>query len=100
YSKPYIFILNSRDKNLYYFGSPHVRDPKSLIFSEIENSFNDANPDIVFVEGINTDDKSKFDERVKNADRDEIIDKMGESGFTLKLAIEKDVPWHCPEPTD
>ncbi len=98
---PYIFELKVGDSELYYFGTPHRRDPQDPLFAEIETAFNKANPDIVFVEGINvTGDKTKFNERVKTASREETIDHMGESGFTLKLAVKKGIDWHCPEPTD
>jgi hypothetical protein len=32
--------------------------------------------------------------------RDELIDQMGESGFTLKLGLEKGADWRSPEPAD
>ena len=98
---PYIFGLKIGDSELYYFGTPHRRDPQDPLFDEIETAFNKANPDIVFVEGINvTGDKTRFNERVKTASCEETIDRMGESGFTLKLGVDKDIEWRSPEPTD
>jgi len=101
HATPYIFELQTGDKELRYFGSPHVRDPKNPLFAEIEAAFNEANPDIVFVEGVSVrGDKTKFDERVKAASREEAIEHMGEPGFTLKLGVEKEIEWRSPEPTD
>lgn len=99
---PYIFELSAGDdKALYYFGTPHRRDPQDPLFSEIEDAFNKANPDIVFVEGVSVrGDLDKFNERVKAATREEAIEHMGESGFTLKLGVEKGIEWRSPEPTD
>jgi len=101
HATPYIFELQSGDKELRYFGAPHVRDPQNPLFGEIEAAFNDANPDIVFVEGVNVrGDRDKFNERVKAASREEAIEHMGESGFILKLGVDKGVEWRSPEPTD
>ena len=101
HATPYIFELKAEDKELYYFGSPHTSDPSNPLFAEIEAAFNNANPDIVFVEGMNVrGDKTKFNERVKSATREEAIDRMGESGLTLKLGVEKGIEWESPEPTD
>jgi len=88
HATPYIFELKAGDKELYYFGSPHISDPNNPLFAEIETAFNKANPDIVFVEGINVrGDKTKFNERVKSVTREEAIEHMGESGLTLKLGV-------------
>ena len=98
---PYVFDLKIGDKELHYFGSPHVSDPSSPVFTQIEAAFNKANPDIVFVEGVSIrGDKRKFNEKLKTETREEIIDEMGESGLTLKLGVEKGIDWESPEPTD
>ncbi len=101
HATPYIFELKVGDKELYYFGTPHSRDANDSIFKEIEDAFNKINPDIVFVEGINVrGDKTKYGEIVKAATTDEVVDRLGESGFTLKLGVEKGIDWESPEPTD
>ena len=101
HSTPYIFELKAGDTQLHYFGSPHTSDPSNPLFAEIEAAFNKANPDIVFVEGMNVrGDKTKFNERVKSATREEAIDRMGESGLTLKLGVEKGIDWESPEPNN
>ena len=98
---PYIFELKAHEKTLHYFGTRHTRDPHDPLFAQIEAAFNDSRPDIVFVEGVHViSDIHTFNERVKKASREEIIDRMGESGFTLKLALEKGIAWHSPEPSD
>ncbi|OGZ58312.1 MAG: hypothetical protein A3B96_01800 [Candidatus Spechtbacteria bacterium RIFCSPHIGHO2_02_FULL_43_15b] len=101
YPTPYTFELKTGDTQLHYFGSPHISDPQNPLFTEIEAAFNKVNPDIVFVEGINVSGyKTKFNEKVKSATREEAIDRMGESGFTLKLGVDKGIDWSSPEPTD
>ncbi len=98
---PYIFELKAQEKTLHYFGTRHTRDPQDPLFVQIETAFNEAKPDIVFIEGIHVQsDMHAFNECVKMASREEIIDRMGESGFTLKLALEKGIIWHSPEPSD
>lgn len=88
---PYVFKLKVRDKKFHYFGSRHSRNPEDPLFSEIEQTFIRANPDIVFIEGISTlVDIEKFNKEVRKAPREEIIDHMGETDFTLKLAVENE----------
>ena len=98
---PYIFELKAGDKELLYFGTPHVFDSQDPLFAKIEEAFNKTNPDMVFVEGMSNlpKDKAHFDEILK-ASREETIDKNGERGFTLKLAAERGIDWHSPEPSD
>lgn len=98
---PYIFELKSGDKKLYYFGAQHTRNPQDPLLGKIETAFDAAKPQEVFVEGINVrGDKMLFQNKVRSASRNEIVDVMGESGFTLKLAVEKGIEWRCPEPSD
>ncbi len=98
---PYTFELKVGDKELYYFGTPHSRDFNDPIFKEIKSAFDKVNPDIIFVEGMNVrGDKARFDEMIKSATLEDVIDRAGESGFTLKLGVEKGIDWRSPEPTD
>jgi hypothetical protein len=101
HTTPYVFTLQSGDKELCYFGSPHVCDTKDPLFQEIENAFNKWNPDVVFVEGVHVQgDPAQFNEKIRSASREKVIEHMGESGFALKLALEKGVDWISPEPAD
>lgn len=98
---PYIFNLMAGSKKLTYFGTRHIRKPKDPLFAEIEEAVKQADPEIVFVEGINVSgDKKLFNERIRSAPQDEVIEKMGESGFLAKLAVERGIKWHSPEPKD
>ena len=98
---PYIFSLKSRDKELFYFGAPHVRDPEDPIFSEIKTAFDKANPDLIFIEGMNASiDRNLINEKARKASTEEAIDGAGEAGFTLKLGLEKGIEWRSPEPED
>lgn len=97
---PYVFDFKFGDTRLFYFGSPHTRDPKNPLFKDIENAFNEVEPDVVFVEGINVSgDRNRFNERVKSASSQEVIEHMGEAGYALKLGVEKGIEWRSPEPT-
>ncbi|MCR4280601.1 MAG: hypothetical protein NUV82_04235 [Candidatus Komeilibacteria bacterium] len=98
---PYVFALKGAGKELRYFGAPHERDPKNPLFQEIETAFKEARPDIIFVEGINVqEDLDRFNEQVRNATPEMVIERLGESGFILKLGLEKGIEWRSPEPTD
>lgn len=96
WGESHVFPLEKGDKKLYYFGSPHVNDPSHPIFAEIEKAFNEAQPEIVFVEGVTVyGDINRFNERMKAGPRE----GLSESGFVIKLALEKGAEWHSPEPT-
>lgn len=96
---PYTFSLQSGDKELFYFGAPHVRDPKDSIFSEIKEAFDKADPDVIFIEGMNANiDRDIINEKGRSTTSEEAIEGAGEAGFALKLALEKGIDWNSPEP--
>lgn len=99
-SLPYVIECAAVGKSLTYFGTSHPeRDPQNLEYGAIILAFRSAQPDIVFVEGLNGE-QAAFDSRLKHLTHDKIIEQMGESGFMAKLAQEAEVPWRCPEPGD
>jgi hypothetical protein len=101
HGRPYIFELNHGPKELCYVGAGHTNNPDSPLFDQIEASFEKAQPEMVFVEGFSTHmDKNEFNEQIKTASREQVIEQMGESGFTIKLGVEHGLDWHSPEPTD
>ena len=97
---PYVFEIESGDKKIVYFGAEHSRDPENSMFGEIEQKFRDANPQIVFVEGMtNLEDRKQEDiEKLKEKSREEVIKELGEPGFALKLAVEAGIEIESPEP--
>lgn len=98
---PYLFELKAGEKQLRYFGSFHVMDPEDPVFEQIEKSFNEIDPDIVLVEGVSIlGDTESFNTQVKAESREQAIKEMGESGFVLKLALDKGIEWRSPEPPD
>ena len=99
---PYLYTLRSGDKELFYFGARHSRNPKDAMFAEIEKEFNAIRPDMVFVEGISglSQKRARYEEEIKNMSREKIIDFAGESGFTLALATQNSVACESPEPKD
>jgi len=101
HSTPHVFELKSGDKELLYFGAPHTHDSNSSLFEKIESAFNKINPDVVFVEGVSVKgDKEVFEQQLKAASSEEVIKRMGEGGFALKLAVDNAIDWICPEPDE
>ncbi len=87
-------------KRLTYYGSEHLNDPEHEMFSDIETRFNNANPDVVFVEGypnLNWDNKEEV-EALRNLTREEAILGYGENFFTAKLAADRGIRVESPEP--
>jgi hypothetical protein len=98
---PHVFKLTIGGAELHYFGSPHSRNPQDPLFKTIKDAFNEAQPDLVLVEGITIPkDKAVFTEQIKTFTREGAIDRAGEAGFALKLATEKGIDYHCPEPSN
>ncbi len=89
------------DKKLSYFGAPHCYEAGNPLFARIESSFKAAQPDIIFIEGMNFHgDPAILAEQIKRATAEQVIERMGESGFTMKLAIDNGIEWQSPEPSD
>ncbi|MFA5130881.1 MAG: hypothetical protein WC467_00480 [Patescibacteria group bacterium] len=98
---PYNFSLKSGDKELFYFGAPHVRDPKDSIFYEIKAAFDKADPDLVVIEGMSDSiDRNIINEKAGQSSYEEVIDSAGEAGYALKLGLEKGIEWLSLEPKD
>ncbi len=97
---PYVFEIKNENKLISYFGSRHTNDPTDPVFAMIQEKFIAANPEKVFVEGQNSiaGREGEAARWLKTREHDEIIKKMGEAGFTLKLAADHEVPFESPEP--
>ena len=97
---PYVFEITYGDKKIVYFGARHSHKPDGPMFEQIRKRFEEANPQVVFVEGM-ANLKGREEEassRAKEVSEQEVIKKFGEPGFTLKLAAESGVKFESPEP--
>ena len=96
----YVYEIKFDDKRITFFGSEHSYQPEKPMFKDIETKFKEANPQIVFVEGMHfgEDQKEQLIEEMKKADTEEVIKKWGESGFAFKLAANARVDVESPEP--
>ncbi len=97
---PYVFELNKGDKTLTYYGADHSHNPENPMFADIEQRFQKSKPQLVIVEGISQleKQKEKFKVALKESSREDIIKRMGEPGFALKLAIDAGIDVKSPEP--
>lgn len=97
----YTFTIQSGDGSLFYFGATHSNNPNNKMFLDIKKQFDEFEPDAVFIEGflqLRTEDRFKILEWAKNLNEKELIHEAGESGYTIKLAIEKMIFVDSPEP--
>jgi len=97
---PYTFQVSGNGTELMYFGARHSRSAEDTMFQDIQSKFDTFEPDIVLVEGM-TDLEKQKDQIVgwlRTQSNKDVIDKMGESGFVLKLAAEKNIDFISPEP--
>ena len=97
---PYVYEVSGDGAELLYFGARHSRSPEDGMFDDIEERFERFDADIVLVEGMGNlkERKEERAQRLRDHSREEVIDDMGESGFALKLAAEKDIDFISPEP--
>src|SRR3989344_6497306 len=83
---PYVYEVKKDAKKITFYGAAHSYDSKDPQFKEIEKKFKEANPEVVFVEGMNSLSIEKIIEELKGKSDEKVIQEMGEQGFTLKLA--------------
>lgn len=101
--RTYEYRIEVGGKVLQMFGTYHINRVDDPVVTQIEQSFNEAEPDIVLVEGINgLQDREGVLKHLNKQDRETTIGK-GEAMFVLKLAAEKneagvDVDFESPEP--
>lgn len=97
--RSYVFEIEKAGKKIVYFGCSHINDPEDLLFDEIKKKFDEAKPEMVYIEGIHAanSNKEKFRDYVKRQDYEE-VKKEGEPHFVLKLAVEAGINFESPEP--
>ena len=89
-----------------YVGVNHLSERESpdarAMFENIERRFQDATPDVVFVEGLNglRYDREGEIEFLRSHSFDDVIKERGENGFTAKLALENNAEVVLAEPND
>ena len=94
------FELTNVDRALAFYGSTHSNDSGNPMFEEIRQKFTDFKPDIVLVEGVGDFEKRKkriIAEMSKVNDK-QVINNNSEPGFVMKLAVDNNVDFDCPEP--
>ncbi len=98
---PYIFELQNDHAHLLYFGARHTATLPSDMFDSIRHAFERLQPRVVFVEGLQTKSaNAEANTKVASMSYAEVIHEGGEPMYTVKLAVEHDVHWRCPEPED
>jgi hypothetical protein len=103
HAKPYTFKITNKDlaKSLFFFGAKHTADPTDSMFIELRKSFEAFKPDLVMVEaapGPKGLTKNEFNEGIVQQTIQEVIKRRGEPGFTIRIAVENNIEWFCPEP--
>lgn len=103
HAKPYTFEITNKDhtKSLFFFGAKHTADPTDPMFIDLRKSLEDFNPDLVMVEaapGPKGLTRNEFNEGIAAQPIQEVIKRRGEPGFTIRIAVENNIEWFCPEP--
>lgn len=97
--RSYVFELTNGEKKIVYFGSSHTNDPEDPLFEEIKKKFEEANPEIVYIEGWRAINgrKDAVREGLKKQSLEDTKTE-GESHFTLKLGVDAGTDFESPEP--
>lgn len=96
----YTFILEKGNKKLVYIGVPHSNKPEHPLFAEIQDKFNELQPNMVLFEGrryVNAE-KEKYANHYKSETLEETKNE-GEPTFVLKLAVDAGIDFESPEPS-
>jgi hypothetical protein len=98
---PYLYTLGEGDNALTFVGARHSTDTNDEQFPLITEQFERAQPDVVLVEGVHGLSGQAGTERLINGlSHHEAIERGGEPVYAIKHALERNVPWLCPEPAD
>ena len=101
HENPYLYKLESESgRQLLFFGAKHSADPDEPQFIRIKESLESFNPDLVMVDAAPGPKVSReeFNNGILEQDLNEVIKRRGDPGFTIRVAVENDIPWFCPEP--
>lgn len=96
----YSYTLSNGLKTLTMFGSEHIHDPEHSLFTEIDEAFETARPDLVLVEGMEGIENNV--EAVRARLRGMTVEDakhMGENMYTLKRAVDAEIAFESPEPS-
>lgn len=96
--KVYRYEIKGNGKSILFFGSPHVNSPDSYVFQDIATAFQQAKPDMVYIEGWRELNDRKYEAKLALKDHtleDTIPD--GEPRFTAKLAMDAGTDFESPE---
>lgn len=96
-----VYEIRHAGKAIIGYLAEHTNDPSHAMFADLRAAFNMQKPDVLFVEGIPELEKhmDAFRDGLSAMSDDAAIEKMGEPGFMLKLALSQDVPVVSPEYT-
>jgi hypothetical protein len=98
---PYVYTLGAGDDALCFVGARHSTDPTDTLFATINEQFEQHQADVVVLEGVqNVAGVAGTERFVASLSDEEAITRGGESIYTLKQALTRNLPWLCPEPSD
>lgn len=95
----YEFEVKHGSKELTYFGTYHTGNPSDPVLDDIAAALKKANPQMVYVEGIESanEDREGWRERLKKMSVEDARAE-GENFYTLKLAVDAGADFESPEP--
>lgn len=101
HATPYLYTLGNGDDALCFIGTHHTNDPAHEQFDAIHDAFLYHQPDVVLVEGMqHLAGVAATDRFIEQLTEEEAIGRGGESIYTIKHALKREIPWQSPEPTD
>jgi hypothetical protein len=99
---PYIYTLEAGDRFLHYVGFAHSNNPAHPSFERLRKDFEWARPTLTLIEGnpaVNELTLEDLQEKTRAFTDNDLIQRLGESAFALKMSVECGCPVQSPEPS-
>lgn len=96
---PYVYQVLNEEKKLIYFGSNHVYDKKNTTIRELENIYDDFEPELLMVEGMPQVSDIAYMINMNSQSNEIVIKKYGEMGYIALRAFNGGTVISSPEPT-
>jgi hypothetical protein len=101
YRTPYVFEVKNDNKEVLFYGSDHIHDPKHPMFDDINQKLIKLYPDAILVEGRRglTEDNAGYFQKEMALLSETESKKQGEATYVIKRAFEINSVVESPEPS-
>ena len=99
-SLPFTAIFDDKQTKLYFIASLHQNSVDSLTFKLINKAFQECDPQILIIEGLEREKGYSYQRFVDIVNKSKNIENLGEPFYAVSLAQKRNIPFVGAEPTD